>query len=220
LRVEPLRVVAEAGDTVVTEVLMVDRSSSGQGAASAAACGVYRFRNRRIVEWRTYLDPTGEDLASAALTAVAAEQSALRRVAELVARQSPPDQVFSLVTRELGELLDAHMTRTVRFEPDGTATVLAATGRPIDRLPPGTNISLPIHGVLEQISRAGRQPEWTTTTALGDRAEQRCTKRASDRQPGVRSSSTDGCGVQWSSALGLERYSRLAPRSESLGSPS
>jgi signal transduction histidine kinase/limonene-1,2-epoxide hydrolase len=156
LRVEPLRVVAEVGDTVVTEVLMVDRSSSGQGAASAAACGVYRFRNRRIVEWRTYLDPTGEDLASAALTAVAAEQSALRRVAELVARQSPPDQVFSLVTRELGELLDAHMTRTVRFEPDGTATVLAATGRPTDRLPPGTNISLPNHGVLEEISRTGR----------------------------------------------------------------
>ena len=39
-----------------------------------------------MAEWRVDVDPTGEDMASAALTAVVAEQSALRRVAELAKR--------------------------------------------------------------------------------------------------------------------------------------
>ena len=46
-----------------------------------------------MAEWRVDVDPTGEDMASAALTAVVAEQSALRRVAELVARQREPAAV-------------------------------------------------------------------------------------------------------------------------------
>jgi hypothetical protein len=37
---------------------------------------------------------------------LAAEQAALRRVAELVARQAPQEQVFGLVTEELNRLLD------------------------------------------------------------------------------------------------------------------
>jgi signal transduction histidine kinase len=85
---------------------------------------------------------------------LAAEQSALRRVAELVARQAPSEEVFALVTEELSTLLDVSLVRTVRFEPDGTGTVLASTAD--DRFGRGTNVPLPSGTVLGQVFRSGR----------------------------------------------------------------
>ena len=86
----------------------------------------------------------------------AAEQAALLRVAQLVAQQAPREKVFALVTDELSDLLGLAMVRTVHYEPDGTATTLAASGRPDDRRPPGTNFPLPEGGVLERVLRTGR----------------------------------------------------------------
>ena len=85
-----------------------------------------------------------------------AEQSALRRVAELVARQAPSEQVFVLVTEELSRLLEVNMVRTVRFEPDGTATVLAAHGIVDERIGGGTNFAIPEGSVIEKVLRTGR----------------------------------------------------------------
>jgi GAF domain-containing protein len=87
---------------------------------------------------------------------LAAEQAALRRVAELVARQAPPEQVFVLVTHELSHLLDVNLVWTARFEPDGSATILATRGRAAERMPAGTNIPLLAGGVFEQVLRTGR----------------------------------------------------------------
>jgi signal transduction histidine kinase len=102
------------------------------------------------------------------LERLAAEQSALRRVAELVARQAPPQQVFALVTEELSRVLGVDlMVRTVRFEPDGTATILAAQGLPKDLLPPGTNTPRPPGGVLDQVLRAGRPGRVDDYTRVG-----------------------------------------------------
>jgi len=156
LRIEPLRVFADTGDTLVTEIRMVDTAAEEPGTVEASGCGLYRGAGGRIAEWRVYLDPVGEELASAALTAVAAEQSALRRVAELVARQAPPEQMFALVTEELSQLLDVNLVRTVRFEPDGSATILASRGAGEDMLGPGTNVPLPRGTVIDQVFRTGR----------------------------------------------------------------
>jgi GAF domain-containing protein len=88
---------------------------------------------------------------------LAAEQAALRRVAEMVARQARADQVFAVVTEELSRVLGVNlMVRTARFEPDGTATILAARGVPADLLPAGTNIPRPGGGILDQVLRTGR----------------------------------------------------------------
>jgi GAF domain-containing protein len=87
---------------------------------------------------------------------LAADQSALHRVAELVARQAPPDEVFAAVTEELSELLGVDMIRTVRFEPDGSATVVAALGMVDDPMPPGTNAPIPAGSVIDQVSRTSR----------------------------------------------------------------
>ena len=67
------------------------------------------------------------------------EQAALRRVATLVAGVPDPRSVFEMVTLEASRLLDLPVLTLVRFEPDGTATVMAAVSdRPFsDRLQPG-----------------------------------------------------------------------------------
>jgi signal transduction histidine kinase len=85
---------------------------------------------------------------------VAAEQSALHRVADLVARHAPSDEVFALVTEELRRLLDVNLVRTVRFEPDGSATILASAGSP--ELPPGTTVAIPSGTISDEVLRTGR----------------------------------------------------------------
>jgi len=92
---------------------------------------------------------------------LAAEQSALRRVAEVVARQAPPNQVFAVVTEELSRLLGVSMVRTLRFEPDGSVTVLAAHGIAEDRLPPGTNVPIPEGSLIQEVLRTGRPARLT-----------------------------------------------------------
>lgn len=57
------------------------------------------------------------------------EQSALRRVATLVARAGPPSVVFEAVTREVGLLCEADLARMERYEEDGTVTGVAAWSR-------------------------------------------------------------------------------------------
>jgi signal transduction histidine kinase len=62
----------------------------------------------------------------AALARLAAEQAALRRVATLVARGVPPEEVFAAVTGEAGRLLGAHLAGMGRYDSDPAVTVLAA----------------------------------------------------------------------------------------------
>ncbi|OBG28563.1 CHASE3 domain-containing protein [Mycobacterium sp. 852002-51057_SCH5723018] len=70
------------------------------------------------------------------------EQAALRRVATLVAQGDPSHDVFSAVSREVGQLLDVEITRLLRFEADGTATVCAAWRRVGDPLLVGCRIPI------------------------------------------------------------------------------
>lgn len=55
-------------------------------------------------------------------------QAALRRLAVLIARDTPPSAVFAAVTREVRLRSGAATARMVRFEPDGTATMVANVG--------------------------------------------------------------------------------------------
>ena len=69
---------------------------------------------------------------------LADEQAALRRVATLVARRVPPPEVFAAVAREVGLLLDVDVTHMARYEPDGTATGVAAWSSAGDHIPVGS----------------------------------------------------------------------------------
>jgi hypothetical protein len=49
-------------------------------------------------------------------------------VATLVARGQPPTAIFNAVTEELGKLVQATGAMMVRFEADGSTTVIARWG--------------------------------------------------------------------------------------------
>jgi signal transduction histidine kinase len=75
----------------------------------------------------------------AGLARLANEQAALRRVATLVARGEPPEEVFAAVTEEVGRLLSVEYAHLGRYESDGTTmTIVAGWGRTGGPLaPPG-----------------------------------------------------------------------------------
>jgi signal transduction histidine kinase len=101
-------------------------------------------------------------------------------VAELVARQAPSEQVFALVAEEVSRLLHVSMVRTLRFEPDGSVTVLAAHGITDDPLPPGTNVPIPEGSLIAKVFRTGRPAR------LDDYAEVRGPVGAVLREQGAR----------------------------------
>jgi len=59
------------------------------------------------------------------LAQLAAEQAALRRVATLVARGTPPEELFAAVAEEVGRLLGTGLAGMGHFESEDTVTVLA-----------------------------------------------------------------------------------------------
>jgi signal transduction histidine kinase len=58
------------------------------------------------------------------LRGFAAEQAALRRVATLVARAAPAEEVFGAVVSEVGQLLAAPLSQLNRYDPEGSATTV------------------------------------------------------------------------------------------------
>jgi signal transduction histidine kinase len=77
------------------------------------------------------------------LRRVAEEQSALRRVATLVAQASSSTLIFESVIREIGLLFNADLARLERYESDGTVTGVAAWSREGDHgLSVGTRFPL------------------------------------------------------------------------------
>ena len=70
------------------------------------------------------------------------EQSALRRIATLVAQSSPPSEVFEAVTREVGLLCGADLARMERYEASGTVTAVAAWSSAAARVAVDTRFDL------------------------------------------------------------------------------
>ena len=83
------------------------------------------------------------------------EQAALRRVATVVAEGTPPDKVFPAVNEEVARLLDVDGTRLMRYEADGTATIVASWGEPTI-VPAGTRIALDGRNIGSLVRSSGR----------------------------------------------------------------
>jgi signal transduction histidine kinase len=86
------------------------------------------------------------------LARLADEQSALRRVATLVARAVPERELFGAVIEEVGGLVGADLAGMIRYEPDVTVTPVASWGAwgehppwphpwPADEIDPATLIA-------------------------------------------------------------------------------
>jgi signal transduction histidine kinase len=92
----------------------------------------------------------------AALARLAEEQAALRRVATLVARGVPPEEVFAAVTEEVVRLLPVDFAHMGRYEPDAVVTVLAASGSTAEHFPVGRGWSLGGQSVATIVFETGR----------------------------------------------------------------
>jgi signal transduction histidine kinase len=88
----------------------------------------------------------------------AEEQAALRRVATLVARGAPPEELFAAVTADVGHLLEADFTVIGRYDPDGTVTVVGSwstTGAAVP-FPVGVRLEPGGRNLHTLVSRTGR----------------------------------------------------------------
>jgi signal transduction histidine kinase len=72
------------------------------------------------------------------LRVLAEQQAALRRVATLVARGTPPAEILPAVAREVGRVFAADATNIVRLESDGAVIALARDGMHPPEFPVGS----------------------------------------------------------------------------------
>jgi len=87
---------------------------------------------------------------------LAREQVALRRVATLVAKAASPEQIFSAVAQEVAQLSGADMGLVLRYEADGTATMVGGWGRSEIPTPIGTQLTVDGEGVAVSVLRTGQ----------------------------------------------------------------
>ena len=87
-------------------------------------------------------DPPGQ----ARLGQLAEEQAALRRVATLVARATPPEAVFAAVAAEVGRLLAVDFAILIRYDPQDTLEVVGTWTRTGAPAPTPVGGQLPLGG--------------------------------------------------------------------------
>ena len=90
------------------------------------------------------------------LARLADEQAALRRVATLVARESPSAEVFAAVAAEVGLLLGVDSAHLCRYESDASAAVVGSWGGMDTSAPVGTRAALGGENILTLVLRTGR----------------------------------------------------------------
>ncbi|MEA2146460.1 MAG: hypothetical protein QOG59_2047, partial [Solirubrobacteraceae bacterium] len=92
----------------------------------------------------------------AGIAQLAEEQTALRRVATLVASGAAPDDVFAAVSEEVARLLPVDFADIGRYESDGTVTVVGAWGKAVDHFSVGTRWPLRGKNLSTIVAHTGR----------------------------------------------------------------
>src|SRR4051812_40172804 len=92
----------------------------------------------------------------AALSRLAEEQAALRRVATLVAREASPVELLAAVVAEVAQLLGAAQTGLARYEDEHEISVVAIRGQSPEILRTGVRLPLDGDSVNARILRTGR----------------------------------------------------------------
>jgi GAF domain-containing protein len=95
-------------------------------------------------------------LSNEQLRVLAEEQAALRRVATLVARGVPPEELFAAVVEETGRLFSVEYVAMGRYEPDGTLTIVAGSGLAGDNFPVGSQWALGGKNLATLVFETGR----------------------------------------------------------------
>jgi GAF domain-containing protein len=91
------------------------------------------------------------------------EHAALRRVATLVGRAAPPEDVFAAVTEEVGRLLPVDFAIMARYEPGGTATYVASREGGAFQAPVGGRWALEGNNLITRVYETGAPAGLTPT---------------------------------------------------------
>jgi signal transduction histidine kinase len=91
--------------------------------------------------------------ARVAISRLADEHAALRRVATLVARESPAGDVFAAVAEEVGRLFGVSAATVFRYVGQETAHVVASSGEADALIPVGTRVPLTGDNIAVRIWR-------------------------------------------------------------------
>ncbi|HVQ49976.1 MAG TPA: GAF domain-containing protein [Mycobacterium sp.] len=117
-----------------------------------AVAGQARLRTAEAIQRRNEAEASRDEIR-----VLADQQAALHRVATLVARAVAPSEVFSAVTRELAGCLGVPHATLCRYEPDGSATLVAIHDENAKAiLPVGTRLSFEGENVVAMVFRTGR----------------------------------------------------------------
>ncbi len=87
---------------------------------------------------------------------LAREQAALRRVATLVARGVPAEELSTAVAEEVARLLHVDHAHLGRYESDGTVSIVADSSSAGDAFPVGGRWSLVGENLSSQVAQTGR----------------------------------------------------------------
>ena len=96
------------------------------------------------------------DLRSEETRLLAEEQSALRRVATLVARGAEQEELFAAVIEEVGRLFPIDLASLCRYESDGSLTFVASWGTAIEFFPAGSRRMLGGNNLATIVFETGR----------------------------------------------------------------
>jgi signal transduction histidine kinase len=131
------------------------------GAASISSPLPHSFERGVEERLETFTGLVAVALANAqahrSLATLAAEQSALSRVAVEVATEERPERLFDIVSEEVGRLLDARSAATVRYLDGEDASVIVGGWTANEQFSVDVGARLPFQGgAIERVARTGR----------------------------------------------------------------
>ena len=106
----------------------------------------------------------------------------------------PPDEIFTAVAEEVASILGLPRIEMVRYEADGSGTVIGASGD--HPFPAGSSWALDGPSIMGQSSRRAARLGSTTTTRCPARSPRWPARRDSGRRSARRSSSTVAPGAR------------------------
>jgi GAF domain-containing protein/ketosteroid isomerase-like protein len=133
--------------------------------------------------------------AHASARRLADQQAALRRVATLVARESPADEVLTAVAEEVMRILHVDDARIIKYDAEDTVTIVANFGRLASQIPVGLRAKADGENVTTMVLRTGRSARKDYHTTQPGPSAIRSDTTGSGRRSAVRSSWADGSGA-------------------------
>jgi GAF domain-containing protein len=145
---EPLGVPQGGGEVVLDDGTAAVAEPLGQGEAYLVRRSVSRGAKPAPVEVLERSEKHVRELIT--------EQSALRQVATLVAREPAPDQLFAAVAEQVARVFAVPLVRMVRFEPEGTVVVGGFSEGDREPFPTGSRWPRYSTGAIASVRQTGR----------------------------------------------------------------